>query len=87
MKITYSPKFLTLFKKLEGNLKIEAKEKIKLFGQDPSHPFLKVHKLKGTDNRYSFSVNYRYRIVFMHLSKEEIVLLTIGDHDVYANLF
>lgn len=83
MKIFYSPRFLRRLKKLEETLKIEAKEKIKLFGEDPSHSFLKTHKLKGQDNRWSFSVNYKYRIVFTYLSKEEVYFLTIGNHEVY----
>lgn len=83
MKITYSPRFLRRFKKLETNLQAEAKEKIKLFEQDPSHPFLKTHKLSGRLEQYSFSVNYKYRIIFAYISKEEVYLLTIGNHAVY----
>lgn len=83
MKITYSPKFLRRFKKLDQELQIEAKEKIKLFAQDPSHQFLKTHKLSGRLNQYSFSVNYKYRIVFTYISKEEVYFLTIGNHSVY----
>lgn len=83
MKITYSPKFLRRFKRLEQELQIEAKEKIKLFGQDPSPQFLKTHKLNGRLNQYSFSVNYKYRIVFTYISKEEAYFLTIGNHSIY----
>jgi plasmid maintenance system killer protein len=45
---------------------------------------MKTHKLKELLNdRYSFTVYHTYRIVFQYLSKEEAVLLCIGDHDVY----
>ena len=66
------------------DLQEEVKEKVSLFKENPDHPFLKTHKLKGKlKDRYSFSVNYAYRIVFQYLSKDEAVLLCIGDHDVY----
>lgn len=84
MNVYYLPTFIRLFKKLPIGLQEEAKEKIDLFKSDPLHPFLKSHKLKGAlKGKYSFSVNYSYRIVFRYLSKKEIVLLCIGDHDVY----
>lgn len=68
----------------ESTLQEEIKEKIDLFRSEKNHEHLKVHKLKGRLSRYySFSVNYRYRIVFMYQSASEAVLLTIGDHDIY----
>ena len=84
MKIIYIPQFFRHYKKLPKELQKEVQEKIEFFRKDPNHPFLKVHKLKGHLKRcYSFSVNYRYRIVFKYLSKKEAVLLCVGDHEVY----
>lgn len=84
MKISYAPAFTREYKKLEPALQCEVKEKIKLFTDRRNHKTLKVHKLHGKFKRfYGFSVNYRYRIAFMWLSKDEAVLLVIGDHAVY----
>ena len=84
IKIVYKPSFIRHLKKLPKALQEEAKEKINLFHIDPNHLFLKAHKLKGRlSGRWSFSVNYQYRIVFRYESKDRIVLLTIGDHNVY----
>lgn len=48
------------------------------------HSFLKTHKLKGhLGGRFSFSVNYAYRIVFRYDSKNAVVLLSVGTHAVY----
>ena len=81
---TYVPVFIKEFKKLEPSLQDEAIEKIELFKDRKNHKQLKVRKLKGRlKDRYSFSVNYKYRIVFMWLSKNKAVFLTIGDHSVY----
>ena len=84
MKISFLPVFVKKFNKLETALQEEAFEKIELFKDIKNHKQLKVHKLNGVlYGRYSFSVNYKTRIVFTYLSKTEAVLLSIGDHDVY----
>lgn len=84
MKIAYSPSFIREYNKLTFELQEEVRERISLFADNPTHSFLKTHKLKGRLlGRYSFSVNYSYRIVFCYLSKTEAFLLSVGDHDVY----
>ena len=73
-----------MFSKLETDLQEEALEKIGLFSNPTNHIQLKVHKLKGVHQQhYSFSVNYKHRIVFMYITKREAVLIAIGDHDIY----
>ena len=84
MKILYKPSFLRSLKKIPPDLIAEAKEKIILFAENSQHSFLKTHKLKGKlSDKYSFSVNYKYRIVFEYEGKDRVVLLGIGDHDIY----
>ena len=84
MKIAFSPSFLRQLKKCEPDLRDEALEKIDIFRRDQKDRSLKTHKLKGKlKGRLSFSVNYKIRIVFKYLSPEEVVLLAIGDHDIY----
>lgn len=84
IEIIYLPIFIKSFNKLEPSLQEEMLEKIKLFEDKENHKSLQVHKLKGAlADKYSFSINYKYRIVFRYLSKKEVVFLAIGDHDVY----
>ena len=84
MKISFKPVFVRQFRKLEPALQEEVEEKIELLKNEENHQRLKVHKLHGRlANWYSFSVNYKTRIVFSYLSKQEIVLLAIGEHGVY----
>ena len=62
----------------------EVLDVIEIFAHEEQHARLRVHKLKGRlAGRYSFSVNYRFRIVFCYQNKEAI-LLAIGDHNVYT---
>ncbi len=78
------PAFLRQMNRLEDDLVSEVHEKIALFKDIRNHTSLKVHKLHGPlSGWWSFSVNYRTRIVFRYDSKKVAVLLAIGDHDVY----
>jgi plasmid maintenance system killer protein len=84
VSICFKPTFLRRLHALPRALQDEAIEKIELLKHPAHHRALKVHKLHGQlAGCYSFSVNYQTRVVFEYLSKTEIVLLTIGDHDVY----
>jgi len=84
MTVKFAPAFVRAYKKLPQNLQGEVKERIALFQSDHNHPFLKTHKLNGPlEERLSFSVNYRYRIVFILTSPEEATLLAVGGHGAY----
>lgn len=84
LTILYKPKFIRKFEALEKLIQEEVLEKIELFKDIRNHKSLKVHKLHGhLRNYYSFSVNFKYRIVFEYISKKEVGLLSIGDHDEY----
>jgi mRNA interferase YafQ len=82
--VSFAPSFLRQLKALPDELQEEAIEKIEFFANIKNHKMLKVHKLKGRlSDRHSFSVNYNYRIVFQYATSKEVVLLAIGDHDIY----
>lgn len=82
--IAYSPAFVKKYGACETMLQREIKDKIALFRDHKNHRQLQVHKLHGRlKDRYSFSVNYQLRIIFRWLTKNEVYLLTIGDHDIY----
>ena len=84
MKILYSSKFATEYKKLPDDIKDIAEKKEAIFRNDPLNPKLKTHKLKGKfRNYYSFSITYSYRIVFRFLTKNKVLFVDCGDHSVY----
>lgn len=65
-------------------LQEEALERIDLFKEVENHKKLKVYKLKGRlADLYSFSVTYSHRIVFSYESKNAVVFLAVGDHEIY----
>jgi toxin HigB-1 len=82
--VTSTSQFKRMFKKLERNLQQEAYEKIILLEDPEHHKQLRVHKLSGRlKGFYSFSVNYKIRVVFDIPNNDELVLFAIGDHDIY----
>ena len=84
MVVLFTPSFLRQLKSLEITLQEEVIEKVELFKDIKNHRELKVHKLKGRlKGRWSFSVNYHFRIVFSYISKREAIMLAVGDHSVY----
>ncbi len=84
MVIRYKPSFVRDFKKLPVELQEEALERIDLFKNVENHKKLKVHKLKGRlEDCYSFSITYSHRIVFSYESKDTVVFLAVGSHDIY----
>ena len=83
-KIYYTSKFVRNFRCLSRNLQKKAAEKESVFRENPFHPSLKTHKLKGVlRNFYSFSVGYKYRIVFVFENGNEATFVDIGDHSIY----
>ena len=83
-EITYSPKFIKNLKKVKGDLKEEILNIVEMLAKESSHEMLKIHKLKGRlKDRYSFSVDYKNRIVFVCLGINTIYLLNFGGHEVY----
>ncbi len=82
IEILYTPHFLKKYAKLDKHIQTEVRTKIELFTNKVSHPSLKVHKLQNLDNTYSFSVNFKIRIVFEYgITKNIVHFLYIGNHD------
>lgn len=82
--IRYKPSFIRQFKKTNKDLQEEILETIELLKHSQNHQKIKVHKLSGKLKEFhSCSVNYRHRIVFMFEKDVIIILLEVGNHDVY----
>lgn len=84
LNIAFTASFLKKLKKFDIDFQEDAIEKMRIFQDIKNHESLRVHKLKGKfSGCYSFSINYKMRIVFKYLSKKEAILIAIGDHDLY----
>lgn len=84
MKIHASSAFLRKLKEADNTLQEEILEKIDLLKDKRNYERLKVHKLHGKFKKYySFSVNYKIRIIFIRMENDDIVLSSIGSHEIY----
>ncbi len=73
--------FERLFKRLPKDIQEQAYEKLALLLEDPSHPSLRVKKMKGTAAIWELSVTMNYRITF-EVNAERVLLRRIGTHDI-----
>jgi mRNA-degrading endonuclease YafQ of YafQ-DinJ toxin-antitoxin module len=84
MEVVYKATFIRQFNKSDPTLRDEIVAKIALFKDIKKHNQLKVHKLDGRlQGCYSFSVNYRIRIVFQYETRKKVSFLAVGSHKVY----
>lgn len=83
-EIIYTSIFIREYRNLPNDIKIQAEKKEKIFRQNPLHPSLKTHKLKGKLNEFwSFSIAYKYRIIFEFGDENTVYFYSVGNHDVY----
>ena len=90
MKITniyYSKDFLGQFKKLDQELKSLTVKKIEIFKENPLHPSLRLHMLKGKlINLWAIAITLKHRLIFKRLENGDILLISVGKHDIYKYL-
>jgi len=81
----YFKKLIKLLRK-KPNIQEKYFKTIKLLKENPHHPSLRLHKLKGSLKEYhSVSISMNYRVVLeLIITDEEIILIDIGTHsEVY----
>lgn len=82
--IGYTPEFFRRLKKLPPDIQEKAFKRIALFRERKNHRNLEVHKLHGIyAGCFSFSVDFRYRVIFEWVTKNEARFYTIGSHAIY----
>ena len=76
-------KRVKIFARKHPELLKQYKKTLYLMELNPSHPSLRLHKLKGRlSEYYSVSINMIYRITIDFIIQEnEIVPINIGKHD------
>ncbi|WP_026736503.1 type II toxin-antitoxin system RelE/ParE family toxin [Fischerella sp. PCC 9605] len=88
--LVWSSTFVRAFKRLvRKNLELRSQieDVLQQLAEDPFHPTLHSHKLKGDlSGIWSCSIDYSNRILFEFVTnpdsgEEEIFLLTLGSHD------
>lgn len=84
MKIFHHSRFEKAYRRLPIEVKLKAEKKESIFRTDPFDARLDPHKLHGKlKSKWSFSIDYRYRILFEFDSDKNVTFLDIGDHAIY----
>lgn len=79
-----APYFEKQFDKLPKNIQKIGARKILLFENNPFHPGLNTHKLKGGLSAFwSFYINDNYRVLFRFLKNNEVIYYDVDTHDIY----
>jgi mRNA-degrading endonuclease YafQ of YafQ-DinJ toxin-antitoxin module len=68
------------FKSLTINEQKQAKKSLRFMEENPKHPSLQVHKIKGTPFWEAY-VNKDIRIVYEQTG-DTLILIAIGHHDI-----
>lgn len=78
----YKKRLKKFFKK-HPNMLDRYSKALFILEQDPYHPSLRIHKLRGRLSEfYSISINMEYRLIIDFIIKDdEIILIDIGTHD------
>jgi toxin HigB-1 len=83
-KFFYSSHFAYAFKKLTPELKKIVAERENIFWKNIFDPRLRTHQLHGKlKGFYSFSITYKYRILFKFEDDKSITFINVGDHSIY----
>lgn len=71
------------FAKQHPELKEQYRKTLLLLAQNPTHPSLQLHPLKGKlAALHSVSINISYRITLeMMITEQAIILVNVGSHD------
>ena len=80
MKISYSKSFLKHARKLSPELRAKLLDRIATFSDNPLHPSLRNHALKGRYKQYrSIDITGDYRALYLQ-GEEEAIFDAVGTH-------
>lgn len=83
-EVFYTPHFKRDAKRLPVSMRKLVEDRLNCFKHDPFDASLKTHKLDGKlRGHWSFSIDYRIRVIFTIEDKSLFVLHSIGDHSIY----
>jgi mRNA interferase RelE/StbE len=85
MRLLRADRFLADYRRLPADIRDRADAKLVFLATDPSHPSLRVKRVRKYRGVYEASVNMDYRILFQ-IAEDECILLRIGRHDILEKL-
>jgi mRNA-degrading endonuclease RelE of RelBE toxin-antitoxin system len=81
VKIRRTDRFKKDYQRLPSDIQQRVDEKLRFLLHDMRYPSLRVHKLRGVEGLWEFSVTMNYRVIF-EIESEHYVLLAVGPHRI-----
>ena len=72
------------YKKLPPEIKEKVDKQLEFLLNNPDHPSLNLHLIRGTKGIWEGYVDYRYRFTF-EMEGDYYVLRKVGSHDIIKN--
>lgn len=80
MKASFSKHFINQAKKLEPSLRQKLYQSIQIFSENPTHPTLRNHQLKGRYKAYrSIDITGDVRVIYLQ-QEDGVVFDAVGTH-------
>ena len=81
MKFRRTNRFKKDYQELSTDIQRRVDKQLRLLLRDPRYPSLRVHKLRGVEGLWEFSVTKNYRVLF-EIESEYYVLLGVGPYSI-----
>jgi mRNA-degrading endonuclease RelE of RelBE toxin-antitoxin system len=79
VKVRRTDRFKRDYQNLPSDIQRRVDEKLRFLLHDMRYPSLRVHKLRGVEGLWEFSVTMNYRVIFQ-IQGEHYILLAVGPH-------
>jgi mRNA-degrading endonuclease RelE of RelBE toxin-antitoxin system len=81
VRVRRTRRFKKDYQNLPSDIQQRVDEKLRFLLHDIRYPSLRVHKLRGVEGLWEFSVTMNYRVIF-EIEGEYYVLLAVGPHRI-----
>jgi len=81
VRVRRTKRFKKDYQNLPSGIQQRVDEKLRFLLHDIRYPALRVHKLRGVEGLWEFSVTMNYRVIF-EIEGEYYVLLAVGSHRI-----
>jgi mRNA-degrading endonuclease RelE of RelBE toxin-antitoxin system len=80
MPVIFTERFVRAYDRLPEEIRKKVKKAIRLLDENPRHPSLRVHPIRGAANIYEARVDQKYRLSF-EFDGEKKTLRNVDNHD------
>ncbi len=84
MKLQFSGPFSRDYERLPAHIKERVNKQVELLSANPSHPSLRLKKMRRPDNIWEARLTQGYRIT-LQIAGDVAFLRRIGTHDILRN--